>query len=400
MRLFAILALCFLVVPVGRADTLDDAVALLNDGWGARAEAILQDLAEREAQRGEVWYQLARARFHAGDFEAAEEYAEKSLERDPDNPDFLVLRGHSAGRRAQTGSKLKAMGRAKTCRRNYEAALAIDPGHVDANLSLIQFLLEAPGIAGGDKTKARELAFALGQYDPVEAQIMQGLVHEKEEEVDAAFAAYRRAVDLSRETGAKEDRALWAYLNTCYQYGRPDAARALLDELAAVPGREAAVRTGYARHYQSIGDLDTARAEWRKLAAVDSTRFGALMNLGHLEAGQENWPVAAGHFDAALETDPEHRDALYQASRIRLLGEIELQRSIAGFQEYLAGEINLWWPSEGWARVRMAEAMWKNDDESAARKELSRIKKTKPKDGRLKKQVRDLEKAMNERWDY
>jgi hypothetical protein len=33
------------------------------------------------------------------------------------------------------------------------SALAIDPGHVEANLSLIQFLLEAPGIAAGDKTQ-------------------------------------------------------------------------------------------------------------------------------------------------------------------------------------------------------------------------------------------------------
>jgi tetratricopeptide (TPR) repeat protein len=386
--------------PPAFAARLDEAVALLDDGWGARAEAMLEEITAREPGRAEAWHQLAWARFHARDFEAAEEYAEKSLELEPDNPDFLVLRGHAAGRRAQTGSKLKAMGRAKTCRRHYEAALARDPGHVEGNLSLIQFLLEAPGIAGGDKDRARELAFALEEYDPVEAHIMQGMVHEKFEDPDAALAAYRRAVDLSRETGRKEDRALWAYLNTCYQYDRPETARALLDELVTDPGREAAVRTALAGHYQRTGDLEAARAAWIALAAADSTRFGALMNLGHLEAGREDWAAAAAHFDAAHAAEPENRQALYQASRVRLIGEIELERSIAGFQEYLAAEINLRWPAAGWARVRMAEAMWKNDDETAARKELSRLKKTKPRDDRLKKQIKDLEEAMNARWDY
>ena len=93
------------------AGSLEDAVTLLEEGWQDRAEKQLEDLADRNPDNAEVWYQLAWARFYVNDFEGAEKNIDKAVKLDRDNPGYLILQGHSVGRRAQTGSKLKAIGR-------------------------------------------------------------------------------------------------------------------------------------------------------------------------------------------------------------------------------------------------------------------------------------------------
>jgi len=400
MRRFVplLLALLALGASAAGADELADAVRLLDEGWGGRAEARLAAIAAREPDRAEVWYRLAWARFRSGDFAEAEEHAARAVELDPGNPDYLVLRGHAAGRRALTGSRFKALGRARTCRESYEAALALDPGHVEARVSLVRFLAEAPGIAGGDRDRARDLAASLEEVDPVEGRIMLGLVHARSGETDAALAAYREAVDLARKAGRKRDRALGIYLDACYRYARPDDALAALEEEAAIPGRGVAARTRLALHFQRTGDPGGARVRWEALAAVDSTRFAGLMGLGSLETERGGWTAAAALYDSAYAAAPDRRQALYQASRARLLGDFELDRAVAGLREYLAAEINLAWPPEGWARVRLAEALCRTGDPQAARTQLARLRDLPVHDENLRKRVEELEESLEDDW--
>ena len=58
--------------------------------------------------------------------------------------------------KARNASKLKAA---------FETAIALEPANLDARTGLMQFLLQAPGFAGGDKAKAREQAEAIAKVD-------------------------------------------------------------------------------------------------------------------------------------------------------------------------------------------------------------------------------------------
>jgi tetratricopeptide (TPR) repeat protein len=373
------------------AGSLEDAVTLLEEGWQDRAEKQLEDLADRNPDNAEVWYQLAWARFYVNDFEGAEKNIDKAVKLDRDNPGYLILQGHSVGRRAQTGSKLKAIGRAKKCRGLYERVLEIDPGNVEAYTSLIQYLIQAPGIAGGDTDRARRLTAELEKIDQVEGLIMKGMVQEKDEDVDGALESYRRAVQVSRETGEKQKRARWAYLSTFYEYERFDEAEDFL--------KSENDHDGLARHYQRTGDWDAARAQFSILVAADSTRVRALEGLAYLELTREDWSAAAARFDTAYAAAPERHNLLYQASRSRLFGESALDVAASGFRDYLAHEINRAWPSEGWARVRLAEVLWKSGDQDGAQDELKVAKRHSKHDSRLKDEIDRLKKDMRPTWD-
>lgn len=381
-----------LAAPPLFADPLEDAVVLLEDGWQKRAEIQLEGLAHQDPDNAQVWYRLAWARFYVDDFEEAEKNIDKAVKLEPENPDYLILQGHSVGRRAQTGSKLKAMGRAKKCKGLYERVLEIDPANVEAHLSLIQYLLQAPGIAGGDKNRARELAGELEKIDPVEGLLMTGLAQEKEENPEGAHESYRLAVEVSRETGRKFRRARWFYLGSCYQGERYEEAEAFLTD--------AGDHDGLARHYQRLEDWEAARKQFAILMAADSTRVRALEGLAYLESAREDWSAAAARFDSAYAAAPERHDLLYQASKVRLFGDVELEVADAGFRSYLEKEINRAWPSEGWARVRLAEVLWKNGDTTVARKEWDRAKKLAKRDKRLKDQVKELDERMKGDRDY
>ena len=402
-RTTCLLAAAAALVLTATADAADDlaaAVDLLNEGWGARAEARLQAIAEREPDRAEVYYQLAWARFHAEDFAGAEAWIDRAVELAPDNADFRVLQGHVVGRRAQTGSKLKALGRGRKCRECYERALALDPGLVEAYVALINFHLEAPGIVGGDEDTARDLALALADVDSVQHLLMTALVLEQvDADPDGAEAALRRAVALADRTRPQDDAPVRGFVGFCYRHDRLPAAEAMLRRHLDTPGRGPAVRRGLADVYRRQKRWGDARRQWQALVEVDSTRLDGLMGLGYLALAHRQWSEATAHFDTVHTADPARTDALYQAARSRLLAGQELARAAADLRAYLAAEPNLWRPSAGWARVRLAETLWKTGDADAAERELKLARKLRGHDEGLQRQIEQVEDAMKSPFD-
>src|SRR5215471_9279580 len=78
---------------------------------------------------------------------------------------------------AQNASVFRQMGLGRTFKKECDAALAIDPNHVEALKNIMQFYLHAPGVIGGDRTKAHGIADQLMKLDPVEgyqAHVMVG----------------------------------------------------------------------------------------------------------------------------------------------------------------------------------------------------------------------------------
>lgn len=146
----------FFPVP-GEAEDVSPA-ALIQAGHWKQARAQLEARVASEPNDAQAAYLLSRVRLALGDVENALKLAEKAAALDSRNADYQYQLAQVHGRMAQKAGMFRAMSLARSCRKEAEAVLALDPKHLDARYFLLEYHLQAPGIAGGDKKKGRALA--------------------------------------------------------------------------------------------------------------------------------------------------------------------------------------------------------------------------------------------------
>src|SRR5271165_128432 len=91
--------------------------------------------------------------------------AERAVALEPHNPDYLAQLAEMHARMADRASVIKQVNYVRLMKKEVDAALALNPKHVDALLVEIMFLYRAPLVAGGDRKRARILAQDLTRID-------------------------------------------------------------------------------------------------------------------------------------------------------------------------------------------------------------------------------------------
>ncbi len=150
-----------------------------------------------EAHEDDSTAQLQLAILYMGtDPDTAEDWIDRALASDPDNPEAHFVRGNIMGVQAQ-GSIFSAMGYARQCKQSYQRAVELDPTNTDYLWGLMQFHLNAPAIAGGDMEEAEALVEQIGSLDreegfvaKLEYQRARGEDDQFETTFKAAQAAY------------------------------------------------------------------------------------------------------------------------------------------------------------------------------------------------------------------
>jgi tetratricopeptide (TPR) repeat protein len=107
----------------------------------------------------------AVAAMAAGDFHAAVAAADSALAREPESAAVQLVLGQAYLSHARANPGLGAIGKVKKGRAAVERAIALDPNNLDARATLLQFLLQAPGIVGGSRDAAREQALEIERRD-------------------------------------------------------------------------------------------------------------------------------------------------------------------------------------------------------------------------------------------
>ncbi|MBA3555295.1 MAG: hypothetical protein H0W29_11125, partial [Gemmatimonadales bacterium] len=118
----------------------------------ARAAALAapRDPASRAA--------LAVGAMAVEDFDAAVEAADATIAASPDVSAYQLVLGQAYLSHARANFGLGAIGKVKEGRAAVERAIELDPENLEARHTLMQFLLQAPGIAGGSREGARRQA--------------------------------------------------------------------------------------------------------------------------------------------------------------------------------------------------------------------------------------------------
>jgi tetratricopeptide (TPR) repeat protein len=153
--------------PIAKADKLfaaRDSIESLK-----QAALLMDDLAKREPANFEAFWRLARFKYYIADREkdnskkskvlqAAMDAAKKAVELDPTRVEGHFWLGASTGEYADLKGALQSLSLVKTVRREFEAALAINPAYENGDIysALGQIDLNLPRLFGGNERRGLE----------------------------------------------------------------------------------------------------------------------------------------------------------------------------------------------------------------------------------------------------
>jgi tetratricopeptide (TPR) repeat protein len=315
----AVLAL-LAAAPVAavQGTTLESAIALVHDGQYAEARPALAALVTTHPRDDRIAAYLGRALFGLERYGDAMTWFEKAIGLKPDSSDHHMWLGHAALEEVQRANILRKLSLASKARRALERAVALNPANVEARGFLFAFYRQAPGIAGGSRSRARAQADEIVTLDPVRGHLARAALYEDDKDVTGAEREYLAAI------AADASRA-GAYLSLGQMHVRAgdyDKAFAVFDRgLKVVPGSLQILyqvgRTA-ALSGQRIEDGDRALREFIKRTSDKSSLSAAYWRLGLLHEHRKRPAEARAEYETALRLDPgrkEAREALRRLSR-------------------------------------------------------------------------------------
>jgi len=190
----AALFVCLLIEPASAAPSPSE---LLAAGRVDDALHTLQQQIQRSATDAESYNLLCRAYFMLEDWDRGIAACERARDLDPQNSLYYLWLGRIYGEKADHAGFWSAAGLARKTRNAFERAVELDPKSWEARTDLAEFYLEAPGIVGGGKDKARAQADAIMPLNPGMAHWVLGRIAERNKDAASAEREYRAAVVAS-----------------------------------------------------------------------------------------------------------------------------------------------------------------------------------------------------------
>jgi tetratricopeptide (TPR) repeat protein len=262
-------------------------------------QALQQQIARNPTDAGS-YNLLCRAYFMLEEWDRGIPACERARNLDPQNSLYHLWLGRIYGEKADRAGLFSAAGLAKKVRTSFERAVALDPRSWEARTDLAEFYLEAPGIVGGGKDKAREQIDAIAPLNPGMADWVAARIAEKNKDAAAAEHEYRAAITATH-SGARAWLDLAIFLRHANRLDEMDQA---VQKLESAPvDRAESIMDGASVLLHAGRDYPLAvRLLHRYLAAPveEGPAFKAHDLLGQLLEKQGDRQGAATEYRAAL----------------------------------------------------------------------------------------------------
>ncbi len=186
-----------LLVLLGPVQASASPKELLAAGRVDDAIQTLQERINHNATDAESYNLLCRAYYMLEDWDRGIAACERARNLDPQKSLYDLWLGRIYGEKADRAGFLSAAGLAKKVRTSFESAVELDPRNWEARTDLAEFYLEAPGIVGGGRDKARAQMEAIRPLNPAMAHWVAARIAEKEKDPASAEREYRAAITAS-----------------------------------------------------------------------------------------------------------------------------------------------------------------------------------------------------------
>jgi len=310
-------AVLFLALSLPARAAADSPKDLLAAGRVDDAIQTLKQQISHSPTDAEANNLLCRAYFMLEEWDHGISACERAVNLAPQNSLYHLWLGRVYGEKADRAGFMSAAGLAKKVRSEFERAVELDPKSWQARADLAEFYLEAPGIVGGGKDKARAQADVLASLNPAMAHYMNGRIAEKNKDIATAERKYRAAIEASHG-GAHA----WLNLALFYRHqNRLDEMEQGLRTMESRPldrpeslmdGGSIALRTG--RNY-ALG-IELVRKYLSGPTVEEGPAFKAHYILGQLLEKQGDRPAAAQKYRAALALAREYTSAQEALKRV------------------------------------------------------------------------------------
>jgi len=291
------LFVCFLLKPASADPSPKE---LLAAGRVDDAIQALDQQIQRTPGDAESYNLLCRAYFMLEEWDRGIPACEHARSLDPQNSLYQLWLGRIYGEKADHAGFLSAAGMARKVRTAFERAVELDPQSWEARTDLAEFYLEAPGIVGGGKDKARVQADAIMPLNPGMAHWVLGRIAEKNKDAVAAEQEFRASVVTSR-SGARAWLDLASFLRRSKRF---DEMEQSLRHLESCPlDHPPSLMDGAGMLLRTNRDLPLAVRLLRRYLSSPveaAPAFKAHDLLGQLLEKQGDLPAAAAEFRAAL----------------------------------------------------------------------------------------------------
>jgi len=291
--------------------------ALIEAGHWNRARAAIEPLLEANPNDPEALLMMSRVKEVAGDLDTALILVQKALAVSPKSADCHCQLAIVYGREAIRASIFRRPGLAGNLRKAAETALKIDPGHVEARRVLIEFYLLAPGIIGGDKTRARTLAEELVKIEPAIGDI-----------------ALARVAHEERQPARQEE----LLLKSCR---------------ASPPSYESLITLAEFYSYGPQRKVDLVERYALEAVKLDPGRITAYRLAAQAYAREERWPELDEILERSGTNVPDDLSPFFSAGRVISQMGKDPARAERYFREYLTREPELGAPSHAQAYWRL-----------------------------------------------
>jgi tetratricopeptide (TPR) repeat protein len=183
-----------IVASTARAQSLEQAKGQFARGQLAEAKAALVSLESASKNKAEYWFWRGRVASAMAEGDEAVEHFERAVSLNDTSANFHYWLGAAVRDVTPYAPMFKQPFNAKRMRSEWDRAVELDPGHLDARFGLIQFHAMAPTIMGGSKDDARRNIEEINKRNPMRAALGRATVASGDKDSVAMESAYRAAI--------------------------------------------------------------------------------------------------------------------------------------------------------------------------------------------------------------
>lgn len=289
-------------------DALGRARRQFDAGDYSGAERAFQAALPADQRNAELHFWIGRCRFELLDADGAISAFERAVELAPQNSEYHLWLGRAYGRKA---GRERSFSFARRSKSSFEQAVRLDPANLRARRDLFDYLMQAPWIAGGSKSGAREQCEAIAGHDAMEGRLCWAAYWERESQPARADAEFRAILDA-------RPAAAGPYLAAARHFSaRGDAATALAALEAAERVAPEEPNLNYYRPLVWVAagrNLDEAEQQLQTYLMRVPQRTGrpshaaARKLLGQVYEKQGRAREALEQYRLALRMDPRNRE--------------------------------------------------------------------------------------------
>jgi len=271
------------------AGELNHAERLVTEMKNDSALIILKQLYELNNEDPQVNYLLGTIALRHGDYDASIDYLDDAIAADESNYLYFYMLGNAYAVKAQNSGALKSMFVVPKIKDNWGKALELKPDFMTAKISLFQYYLNAPGIAGGDDDLALEMANSvLNENEPLGNLMLASYYFSAEEDIPKMENHLQKSLTVDTAN---------------VEYRRINAGNAnLLNTL------------GY--HYMQQDDIQKSRGYFQQ--AIDTTPSNAnpYDSMGDFYVKIAKYDSALVYYELALSKNPSFAAALLNKGKM------------------------------------------------------------------------------------